>query len=232
MFLSPKLHSPSVPDVKINVNAALIAPQASMVLLGVELDNRLALEQHAQTVSASCRSGAFALRLAGKNGIPLAGRKATYNSLIDSRVGYCDVLLDAGSTTTANTLQKAQDNGLRALMLKPDRFPVDGLRNDLHWLSLNGRRTVHNTKLMWQCLHNEAPDILASLFQGNTDSRLRGHSNNALPSRRTNTCGQRTFLHRGTKAWNEAHAFIRHLSSSTAVRKATSSKNNLKTSFT
>ena len=92
----------------------------------------------------------------------------------------------------------------------------------MRWLTLAGRRKVHETKLVWQCLHDEASDLLVNIFKRTNDNdRLRSHSTEKLPVHRSdNATAQRSFRHRGTDLWNKAHAFVRLVTSSTACRKA------------
>jgi len=223
MYIGPKTAKLEENLPAVNVNGTSIDPQQSIKLLGVQVDNRLNFEEHAENMRAKVRSASYALRLAGQNGIPFDGRKAIYNSLVNSRLSYCDILFNTGSARARSILDKAQHQAIRALMMKDNSCSVKEMLCELRWLTLEGRRTVHELKLVYQCLHKEAPQELVDLFRASTtkNSALRSAANGSIQATESEgTTQDRTFRIRGSKAWRAADKFIRKLTSSTGCRKA------------
>ncbi|XP_014216489.1 uncharacterized protein LOC106645205 [Copidosoma floridanum] len=76
----------------IEINGTVIAPTASLRLLGVEFDGTLTWRPHCMEVSRKCYSGLARLRRLGE-GMPRDTRRMLVRSLVFAHIDYCAAVL-------------------------------------------------------------------------------------------------------------------------------------------
>ena len=118
------------------------------------------------------------------------------------------------SSNLAQSVERAQNYGMRVVLNKPPRTPSAPLRDELGWTTLHRRR--HNATLcqVHRCVLKQAPSYLSGKFVKNscTYSSTRGADKLHLPQPRTEMYRQ-SFEFQGALQYNQLPQSIRQLSS-------------------
>ena len=128
--------SASVDSVEV---AGVTLPVASTLKsLGVILDQRLTLDDHATAVAKSCNYHARALKHV-RHLLPQSVARTLACNLINSRLDYCNSLLHGAPESTMKKLQRAQNNAARVVLAANRRSDAKPLLRQLHWLPVRQR---------------------------------------------------------------------------------------------
>ena len=137
----------SASDVKIlSVAGAVLPLSTTMKSLGVILDQRLTFRDHANSVVKACNYHTRAIRhirplLSQSTALTLAC------SMVNSRLDYCNSLLNGAPASTINKLQRAQNTAARTVLNSYGRSDSKALLRTLHWLPVC-QRIVYKTALL------------------------------------------------------------------------------------
>ena len=103
--------------------------------------------------------------------LPLSTAKTISNSLITSRLDYCNSLINNIAKQDLSKLQSIQ-NCLARVVLRAPRFsPSLPLLKQLHWLPVNNRIKFKLSTLTYRALAIHQPPYLASLLHFSNVSR-------------------------------------------------------------
>ena len=106
--------------------------------LGVILDQRLTLDDHATAVAKSCNYHARAIKHV-RHLLPESVARTLACSLINSQLDYCNSLLHGAPESTMKKLQTAQNNAARVVLAVNRRSDAKPLLRQLHWLPVRQR---------------------------------------------------------------------------------------------
>ena len=205
----------------INFQGATISPSKSARNLGFIFDNHLS--HHAQ-ISSISRSSFFQIRqlrqirssLDTKTSITLA------NSLVSSKLDYCNSLYFNLPNTSLKRLQAIQ-NSLARVVLKVKRHDhiTPSLRK-LHWLPVHQRIIFKIACITFKTIQNQSPAYLHQLLIHHNPSRsLRTrHQNTLVCPRIHSNLGRRSFSYASPTIWNSLPANLRSLDSLSSFRSA------------
>ena len=181
-----------------------LCPTESARNLGVIFDSDLSFKKH---ISAVCRSSFFQIRQLRQIRSSLDRNSAIVlaNSLVRSKIDYCNSLLYNLPTTSLNRLQVVL-NSLARVVCNVNKFQssTKSLLKDLHWLPIPQRIQHKIATLTFRILHIGKPFYLAELVSLYQPSRnLRSASENFLftPDIRSNH-GRRSFSFAAPTVWN------------------------------
>jgi hypothetical protein len=127
--------------------AGVVLPLSSVIKsLGVTLDQRLTFKNHANAVVKACNYHTRAIRhirplLSQSTALTLAC------SMVNSRLDYCNALLNGAPAATINKLQRAQNTAARTVLNSYGRSDTTTLLRSLHWLPVC-QRIVYKTALL------------------------------------------------------------------------------------
>ena len=159
--------------------------------------------------------------------LPLSTAKTISNSLISSRLDYCNSLINNIAKQDLSKLQRVQ-NCLARVVLRAPRFsPSLPLLKQLHWLPVNYRIKFKLSTLTYRALAIHQPPYLASLLHfSNVPIQLRSSTSQQLSIPRTKlNLGKRAFSVAAPIIWNELPTTLKSCESLASFRK------NLKTYF-
>ena len=179
-------------EIKINIGDAEIKPSLVVRNLGAMLDSKMDMEQHIKSV---CRSCYGQIRQIGhiRKFLTCDATKMLVNSLVTSRMDYCNGLLYGVPMTTLKKLQTVQNTAARLISKTARHDHISPVLKDLHWLPVQQRIQFKILTLTFKALHNLAPEYIKNLLQVYKPGRnLRSQSSSirlVLPKSRTMTYG-------------------------------------------
>ena len=222
IVFSSKHKEQFVGDLEMTVGQSKIKPSAVVRNLGAFFDSRMNMMNHVNSV---CRSSYAQLRQIGhiRQYITYDATKSLVNSLVTSRLDYCNSLLYKLPKTTLNKLQTVQNTAARIITKTPRASHITPVLKELHWLPLESRVQYKILTLTYKALNGRAPAYLKSLLEQYRPSRALRSQENALrlvqPMRKTVTYGDRCFYVCAPQLWNSLPGSIRQLDSFTAFKK-------------
>lgn len=221
----------SVENITITVGDSAIKPSKCVRNLGAMLDSQLNMEQHVNSV---CRSSYGQIRKIGhiRKFLTTHATKTLVNSLVTSRMDYCNGLLHGVSKSTISKLQNVQHTAAR-LISKTSRFDhVSPILEDLHWLPVNYRIKYKILTLTYKALNDKGPVYIKNMLKVYHPKRTLRSQNGSLrlveedPRHiKSVTYGDRRFEVAAPKLWNALPNGIRDSKS------LCSFKRSLKTHF-
>ena len=189
-----------------------ISPCDSVRNLGVIFDSDFSFHKHISNICRSCFYHIRDLRRIRRH-LPLSTAKTISNSLITSRLDYCNSLI--------NNIAK-QATCLARVVLRAPRFsPSLPLLKQLHWLPVNYRIKFKLSTLTYRALAIHQPPYLASLLHfSNVHRQLRSSTSQQISIPRTKlNLGKRAFSVAAPIIWNELPTTLKSCESLASFRK-------------
>ena len=135
------------------------------------------------------------------------------DALVCSHFNYCDSVLGQANKTDLDRLQVAQNNAVRAIVGAHPLASAAKIRDQLGWLSLEGKRRVHMATTVWKAVdanvnpNADAPQALSDLVRPASlvhDHATRSATSNKLFVPRVNSSkAQKSFDYHAAKLWND-----------------------------
>ena len=191
--------------------------------LGVWFDSTLSMSSHISNIVKACNIQLMNLwRIAKKLSMSL--KIKLVNTLIHSRLDYCNGLLYGASKKDLNRLQKIQNSAVRFIYGTRKRRGVTQKRRNLHFLPIQSRIQFKICLLTYKCLNGLAPPYMNNLIS------RRQPKEHALRVDNDPTILQQNFSHKykstekafsicAPKLWNSLPRTIREASSVDAFKK-------------
>ena len=157
-----------------------ISTSDSVHNLGVIFDSDFSFHKHISNICKSCFYHIRDLRRIRRH-LPLSTAKTISNSLITSRLDYCNSLINNIAKQDLSKLQRVQ-NCLARVVLRAPRFsPSLPLLKQLHWLPVNYRIKFKLSTFTYRALAIHQPPYLASLLHfSNVPRQLRSSTSQQL----------------------------------------------------
>jgi len=220
-FLLLKCAHPDTPNFSITINGTAVKPSNVMKTLGFTIDCKLTFKKHISGAKSKARKGLFALKLAAK----FVNRKTAIlmaNGLVFSHLNYGDLMLGQAAPTTLDRLQSTQDRAVRIISGAHPLADPAPLRHRLGWVDVQQKHAIHLATFLWNCLHQQAPVIMQSLFQLNEpcnyDTR---HFEPMYKPTYSKKRGMLSLSYRGPDLWNQLPTNVHQSSTAKACREAT-----------
>ena len=196
------------------LNEEIISITEEVKYLGVYLDNRLTMKRHINKITSRCY-----MTLRAINGVRsfLSQHQCEVliNACVTSRIDYCNCLFyNLSRNNCTEKLTKIQRYASKIIFKKDRRqgLPFHIRLDMLHWLPVDKRITYKALILVFKCLHNQAPQLLASLLT--LISSGRHARSNALVTNSfypATSVGKRAFVYFAPRLWNALPASIREI---------------------
>jgi hypothetical protein len=230
-----------------NVDVSTLAVGGSVVdllrvvtCLGVTIDQEITFADHIRRLASRCFYWLRQLRTIRRT-LTTSAITALVNALVISRIDYCNSVLSGVYDIHLRRLQAVLNAAARVIVRKRKYDSISAtIRDVLHWLPVRQRVDYKLSVLVYNCLHNLAPNYLSSMCQlvstipGRQHLRSAAHGDLDVPRARTARYGPRSFAVAGPSTWNSLPlslrdnsltptSFRRHLKTELFIRAYTSS---------
>jgi hypothetical protein len=198
-----------------------LQPVPSARNLGVIFDSEMSLESH---ISKVCQTSYLHIRQIRKvrHLLDLNSSTLLANSLVSSRLDYCNSLYFGLPNCLLDRLQRVQNSLARAIVPTVRRFDhITPTLNLLHWLPVRKRIEFKIATLTFKTLNNNQPTYLRDLIKLHVPSRsLRSCNKQMLevPDIRSAN-GRRTFSFAAPSIWNRLPEHVKSSESLFTFRK-------------
>eukprot|EP00918_Siedleckia_nematoides_P002698 GHVU01006146.1.p1 GENE.GHVU01006146.1~~GHVU01006146.1.p1 ORF type:complete len:172 (-),score=2.31 GHVU01006146.1:1033-1548(-) len=142
-------------------------------------------------------------------------------SLVISRIDYCNTLLAGLSKTQLRRLQLVQNRAARLILLTPLRDPITPVLYKLHWLPVDRRIEFKMLVYAYKALHGCAPAYLSSTISiYRAVCALRsGAMMQLVEQRNSKGVGLKAFSVAVPKHWNKLPMVLRDAASLNIFKK-------------
>jgi len=212
-------------DLLVTVENITVSPSPTARNLGVVLDNQLCCTANITAVARSCRFALYNIRRIR----PFLTREAAQllvQSLVISRLDYCNSLLAGLPASAIKPLQRIQNAAARLVFNLPKFSHVTPLFRDLHWLPVVARIKFKTMVLAYKAVDGTAPAYLQALVKPHTPARSLRSTTSAgrlvppsLRASKGRSAKSQLFSVLGPQWWNELPAVLRTAESLTIFRK-------------
>lgn len=210
VFTSQK-NEKHVQSVTVNISDENIKQSKNVRNLGAFFDSNMTMEKH---ISSVCKSCYGQLRQIGhiRKYLDTDGTKSLVNSLVTSRMDYCNALLSGVPLKLLNQLQHLQNTAARVISRTSRYDHITPILKELHWLPVPKRVEFKTLVHTFKALHDQSPKYLKDLLEIHQPKRTLRSSNSiqlVVPKQRTARFGERSFSSAAPKLWNATPSDIR-----------------------
>ena len=212
-----------VSEISVTVGDSNIMSSSCVRNLSAWLDSRMDMERHVNSV---CKSCFWQIRQIShiRQFLTTDATKSLVNSLVTSRLDYCNALLYGVPKTILNKLQTVQNTAARVVP-RTSRFShITPLLKELHWLPIQYRVQYKILIHTYKALHDQSPGYIKKLLNVHMPRRKLRYRNNHLvlevPNSRTATYGDRSFAIAAPKLWNALPPGVRKCCTFCAFKKS------------
>src|SRR4029434_7055770 len=131
----------------------------------------LTLTDHIASVSRSCRFALYNIRKI-RPYLTQYGTQLLVQTLVNSRLDYCNALLTGLPACVVKLLQMIQNAAARLVFNQPKRAHVTPLLIDLHWLPVPARIKFKSLMLAYRVNAGSAPTYLNAFVRANVTPRM------------------------------------------------------------
>ena len=169
-FQSKFIHNP-IPTPPLNIGGNIIQPVSCVKNLGCYLDSKLTMETQVNSVVKSC---SYYIHMIGKIRRHLDDEscKTIINSIVTSRLDYCNSMLLGCPDYLIKRLQKVQNMSARVISRTRKYDHISGVIESLHWLPVEDRITYKILTIVFKALHGLAPSYLTELLSPHKTARF------------------------------------------------------------
>ena len=157
-------------DLSISIDNTTVLPSQTAKNLGVILDNQLSFSAYIAATARSCRFSLYNIRKI-RQFLTKEATQILVQSLIISRLDYCNVLLAGLPASDIQPLVRIQNDAARLVFNQPKFSHVTPLLRDLHWLPISARIKFKTLVLAYRAVHLTAPPYLQSMVRLQTSHR-------------------------------------------------------------
>ena len=197
----------------ISVGESRISSSNEVRNLGTWLDNTLSMSTQVSKVASSCFYYIYNIRRIRKY-LSREVCETLVNSLITSRLDYCNSLLYGCPSSLLARLQRVQNSAARLIYNVSRTFSSSPLLINLHWLPVKHRILFKILLITYKAIHSLAPDYIIQLIQVKSSNRTLRSSNAILLEHPTikssKTLGDRAFTLAAPVEWNLLPPSIRN----------------------
>ena len=190
-----------------------LQPVSSARDLGVEFDGCLSYDEHITQVVSKCRSLCLIDRV--KHILDSRTLIVIINALVFSKLYYCSSVWANTSKKNIAKLQTVQNFAARIVTGTRKYDHITPVLQQLKWLPVSYTLRYKDAVMAFKCLKGLAPPYLTRRFTSRPqthDRVTRQMDELGIPFYRT-AAGQRSFLYRATKLWNDLENNIKDSSS-------------------
>ncbi|XP_067660615.1 uncharacterized protein [Haliotis asinina] len=211
MLVGSKHRLNKITTEKIKIADAEITLPSSVRDLGVFIDQDLTLDAQISHLSRICFFHLKAISNIRQN-LTTDAAHTLVRSLVLSRLDYSNSILFGLSPAHLTKLQKIQNVAARIVSLTSKRSHITPVLKSLHWLPIQARIEFKTLSIVFQCLHDLAPQYLSELISVYTPPRQLWSNQQFLlrtPSVHLKNYGRRAFSFAAPSLWNSLPIVIK-----------------------
>ena len=182
--------------------------------LGLTIDPYLNWTEHVHLTAAELRSKLSLFRRIAKF-LPQPVLSRIFLVYLQPRIDYCLTVWGFSSSANIKCIQRIQNTAARIIFNNFDYIntrSADLLRN-LSWINVEHRRDFLMAKLMFKCLHGQAPNYLSDMFyyESEVHNYPTRHSQalNLKPPTFNTELFRTSLVYQGTSVWNKLPLHIK-----------------------
>ena len=179
----------------------------SVNYLGVKFDESLNFESHINSVVSSSYYEIKKIAAIRKF-LSIPQCEQLIHSFISSKLDYSNALYFGIKKQLILKLQRVQNAAMRLLLKLRKKAPVSSHFLEYHWLNIESRILFKVILIIFKCLHNMAPILLAKNLV--IDDNSRGNTLKYWFHART-VDGKRAFAFYSPYLWNNLPLYIRRI---------------------
>ena len=163
IYFTPKKDMSFVQN-PIMLGPTVISPCTPVKYLGVQMDSLLNLESHVNLITSNAY---YYLRNISKirQNLDTDSAKSLVQSMVISRIDYCNSLLSRFPQKLTNKLQRVQNHAARVICRKRRRDHMTPVLKELHWLPIRSRVAFKTLLITYKCLIGLAPRYLSDMLK-------------------------------------------------------------------
>ena len=176
------------------------------------LDSKMNMEQHVNSV---CKSSYAQLRQIGRirQYVNTDATKSLVNSMVTSRLDYCNALLYGVPQHALNKLQNVQNTAARIITRSSRYSHITPVLKELHWLPVQYRVKYKILTHTFKALHDQSPVYIRNMLEIYKPTRnLRSAQQSVTlvkPKSKKVKYGERSFISAAPSLWNSLPANVR-----------------------
>ena len=198
----------------LSLSNDIIPVSSSARNLGFIFDSDMSFSDQINSVSKSCHFHIRDIRRI-RHLLPLSTATALANSLVSSKLDYCNSLYSGISHTNLNKLQRIQNSLARVITNTSKYQHITPTLKKLHWLPIKQRIDYKTCLLTYKTLTNQQPTYLYNSLSFPSHSVSTRSSDSlvlSIPYVRS-SLGKRAFSVIGPRLWNSLPPDTRNSSS-------------------
>ena len=187
----------------LSLSNDIIPVSSSARNLGFIFDSDMSFSEQINSVSKSCHFHIRDIRRI-RHLLPLSAATALANSLVSSKLDYCNSLYSGISQSNLNKLQRIQNSLARVITNTSKYQHITPTLKKLHWLPIKQRIDYKLCLLTYKTLTNQQPTYLYNSLSFPSHSVSTRSSDSlvlSIPYVRS-SLGKRTFSVIGPRLWN------------------------------
>ena len=159
------------------------------------------------------------------NFLPRKTLVTLYQSIVESRLRYCNTVWDNCGLTLKNKLQTLQNKAARVVTrTKYGSVEPNELLKNLRWLNVQQLIDLDTAVMVHKSIHKNAPPYLLDLFQ--KPNVIHSHSTRSakislFPTHAKLKFGQKCFSHYGCSLWNKLDRDVQAIENLEKLKKKT-----------
>lgn len=221
MFISSRHGASCHDEGSVSVGGSAIRPSLRVKNLGVILDQHLTMESHINNIKKSCL---YQIRNIGRIRKYLNDHttKSLVNSLVTSRLDYCNSILYGIPSGLLNKLQRVQNCAARVITRTRKREHITPVLESLHWLPVEQRVIYKMMVFTFRAIQGLAPGYICDMVNLYTPTKcLRSADQCQLVVPRCKTkLGGTSFYASAPKLWNCLPIALRSVNDENCFKKA------------
>ena len=143
------------------------------------------------------------------------------NSLVLTKLDYCNSLLANFNKDKIHSLQVAQNDAARLIFGKPRNASASNLLKELHWLPVNKRIQYKLCMLIHKSIHLASPEYINELikfYSPNRNLRSKSDYRILLKPKTLRKVGEQSFSFSAPQIWNSLPQSVRWIDSTDSFK--------------
>ena len=201
MFISKK--NKQNPNRPLMMNNVILEEVKEYKHLGVTITSDLTWNKHIENMATSAGKCLDVLN-ALKYRLDRASLEKIYKAYIRSKLEYASIVWDSCTKHLSDLLEAVQYRAAKIISGAISRTSHNAVYKELNWLTLEERRERQRLRVLYKCIHGQAPAYLQNVTypqrEGNPRYVLR---NQKLPNYRSRTSTfHNSFIPKTVRDWN------------------------------